>query len=288
MRDSASHDDERQQDLISGFAAELRSLRAAAGNPSFRRMAGRSRRISHTTLHEAAAGSRFPSWATTQEFVRACGGDEGQWRSRWERVRDATDRKQAPEVWPAVPAADPGPGAPGRRRVIVLGALAIGAAGALVAGFLVLGRQPPPGTASPPSGPLISGDRSRFVTDVTIPDGTLVKVNETFVKVWEIQNSGTIFWRNRYLERDDKPVLPGGCRTVERIPIGDTLPNERVKISVTVTAPSTPGTCVVKWKMVDVNGRILFPTSRPVFFLVHVVDEGETPSGKDAADPLSR
>src|SRR4051812_14837695 len=66
------------------FAEQLRSLRNAVGNPSFRKMAGRSGRISHTTLHEAAAGTRFPSWETTREFVRVCEADEVQWRRVWE------------------------------------------------------------------------------------------------------------------------------------------------------------------------------------------------------------
>src|SRR5690349_4300848 len=66
------------------FAEQLRTLRTDVGNPSFRKMAGRSGRISHTTLHEAAAGTRFPSWETTREFVRACEADEAQWRCRWE------------------------------------------------------------------------------------------------------------------------------------------------------------------------------------------------------------
>ena len=41
------------------FAEQLRTLRTSVGDPSFRKMAGRSGRISHTTLHEAAAGTRF-------------------------------------------------------------------------------------------------------------------------------------------------------------------------------------------------------------------------------------
>src|SRR3954453_17512984 len=66
------------------FAEQLRTLRTAVGNPRFRKMAGRSGRISHTTLHEAAAGTRFPSWETTREFVQACEADEVLWRRRWE------------------------------------------------------------------------------------------------------------------------------------------------------------------------------------------------------------
>src|SRR3954468_20374122 len=77
----------RQGTAAERFAEQLRTLRTAVGNPSFRKMAGLSGRISHTTLHEAAAGTRFPSWETTREFVRACEADEVQWRRRWEEAR---------------------------------------------------------------------------------------------------------------------------------------------------------------------------------------------------------
>ncbi|WP_149264627.1 NBR1-Ig-like domain-containing protein [Actinomadura sp. K4S16] len=90
---------------IEGFAAELRALRASAGTPSFREMAGRSRAISHTTLHEAAQGNRLPSWATTVEFVKTCGADPEAYRERWEAanrlVRTAGAAGQQPLTAPA-------------------------------------------------------------------------------------------------------------------------------------------------------------------------------------------
>lgn len=89
------------------LSADLRALRASAGNPSFRRMAGRSGFISHTTLHEAATGSRLPSWETVREFVRACGGDEREWRSRWEVAVRTTETRTAPAT---APPADPNTG----------------------------------------------------------------------------------------------------------------------------------------------------------------------------------
>lgn len=58
---------------------------------------------------------------------------------------------------------------------------------------------------------------------------------------------------------------------MHRVRIRDTDPKERVKIKVKVTAPSTaPVDCKIRWKMVDESGKQLFPSSRPVFFLVHV------------------
>ncbi len=73
---------------IEGFAEVLCDLRRSAGTPSFRVMSGRSRAISHTTLHEAAQGNRLPSWGTTVEFVKACGADPADYRQRWQRANE--------------------------------------------------------------------------------------------------------------------------------------------------------------------------------------------------------
>jgi hypothetical protein len=100
-------------EAIEGFAVVLRDLRESVGNPAFREMSGRSRAISHTTLHEAAQGNRLPSWSTTVEFVKACGADPAEYRERWEQanraVRSATtpasDAVSRPTAGLAVPAA---------------------------------------------------------------------------------------------------------------------------------------------------------------------------------------
>ncbi|MFF1789427.1 helix-turn-helix domain-containing protein [Kitasatospora sp. NPDC058243] len=83
------------------LAAELRRLRLEAGQPSFRTMAKTAGSISHTTLYEAASGSRLPSWTTTRAYVRACGGDEAEWHRRW---TSAADEGSAPPALPALPA----------------------------------------------------------------------------------------------------------------------------------------------------------------------------------------
>lgn len=270
MMGGETEERERRADTVRGFAGELRRLRESAGNPSFRKMAGTSGFISHTTLHEAAGGTRFASWETTREFVRACGGDETEWRTRWERARDGLAARP-PVAATAVSAVQER----GNRRrlmvaVIVVAVLLLG-----VATLLVMVPGAGTDSAVPPAGPAVPGDGSRFIGDITIPDGSSVELGETFVKVWEIQNSGTVVWRQRFLQRDDLPASPDGCRTPDRIPVGDTLPNERVKISVTVTAPNKAATCMVKWKMVDPDGRQFFPTARPIYFLVHAVDSAQ-------------
>lgn len=64
------------------FAVELRALRVAAGNPSYRALARRTN-YSTTTLSDAAGGRRLPSLAVTLAFAQACGGDRADWTARW-------------------------------------------------------------------------------------------------------------------------------------------------------------------------------------------------------------
>jgi WD40 repeat protein/transcriptional regulator with XRE-family HTH domain len=64
------------------LAHELRKLRRNAGHPSYRVMA-ETAGFSATTLSQAAAGERLPSLAVVQGYVRACGGDPGEWEARW-------------------------------------------------------------------------------------------------------------------------------------------------------------------------------------------------------------
>ncbi|GGO05724.1 NBR1-Ig-like domain-containing protein [Micromonospora parathelypteridis] len=323
------------------FAEQLRTLRTTVGNPSFRKMAGRSGRISHTTLHEAAAGTRFPSWETTREFVRACEADEVQWRREWEAAQrqvtvravpagepvavgsdfpteadagntvdtgvttdtpDATgtpasgrpvmsavaaSSDRVPEGQPALrgtedpqAADDKATGARRQRSPWLAAAAVMVVVSVAAVGVIIRGRASPDGsgaaaasptsTSTPFSDALIAGDSSQFVADATIPDGTQVPVNATFVKVWTLANVGKVAWHNRFLARTNPSADADGCRMPDRVPIGDTPPGDKVNISVQVTAPNHPGKCWVSWKMVDEHGQEFFPTRRPVYFLVNV------------------
>ena len=262
------------------FMSALRDLRALAGDPSFRRMAAKSGAVSHATLHLTVTGRRLQPWETVREFVRACDGDEDAWHARWEETsralaadpRDAT-RAAAGEV-PAPP-----PRAWWRApRVLAPAAavLAVIVVAVVVAVRAGDGDHDSDGRAAAAQGqrsrPVVyPGDAARFVGDVTYPDGTRVKPDAQFVKVWEFRNSGTVEWRSRYLQRTDLPIGRDDCATPERIPINDTHPRQNVQVTVTVrTPPTAPVDCKVHWKMVDGSGHVLMPGYRPVFFAVRV------------------
>jgi hypothetical protein len=46
--------------------------------------------FSATTLSQAAAGKRLPSLPVVQGYVRACGGDPGEWEPRWKEAEAVT------------------------------------------------------------------------------------------------------------------------------------------------------------------------------------------------------
>ncbi|MFI1353171.1 hypothetical protein ACH4TV_06240 [Streptomyces sp. NPDC020898] len=73
---------------VQQLAHRLRELRGAAGSPSYRAMAGEAG-FSATTLSQAAAGERLPSLAVVLGYVRACGGDPGQWELDWKEAETA-------------------------------------------------------------------------------------------------------------------------------------------------------------------------------------------------------
>ncbi len=89
---------ERPVDQHSGPVAELaaqwRRLRDGAGRPSYRELARRAS-FSVTVLAEAAGGRTMPTLPVLRAYVRACGGDVGEWEERWRRLaaRLSEDRR---------------------------------------------------------------------------------------------------------------------------------------------------------------------------------------------------
>lgn len=136
--------------------------------------------------------------------------------------------------------------------------------------------EPPTAVAAEPSGEpaavLVPGDDTRFIADVSIPDGSTVRTGAQFTKVWEIENSGTVRWVGRSLERIGPSDAEGLCRTPARIPIATTQPGARIRIEAVHVAPDGPGTSRTDWKMVDHLGRYCFPRKRGLYCIVHVVD----------------
>jgi len=117
------------------------------------------------------------------------------------------------------------------------------------------------------------GDQSRFIRDITIPDGAILAPGEPFEKVWEIQNIGTVPWKNRRLRRIGICSGLGRLTSEPSFPLPHTAPGEMCLVRIDLVAPVQPGSYYAAWKMVDSAGRECLPKHTPVFVSIDIIAE---------------
>jgi len=88
---------------------------------------------------------------------------------------------------------------------------------------------------------------ARFVTDVSMPDGTKMLPGARFVKTWRIRNDGaTGFPAGSRLCNVGGDLMDG---PVDGVSVAEVAPTEEADISVTLTAPQHEGRYVGYWRM---------------------------------------
>jgi hypothetical protein len=105
-----------------------------------------------------------------------------------------------------------------------------------------------------------------YVADVTIPDGTVVKPGEKFVKTWRVRNTGTSAWGAGYKLAyfgDNKMDGP------DAVALAPLKPGEVTDVSLMLTAPKTSGMSKSTWKARDPQGKVF---EHYLFALVDVID----------------
>ena len=140
---------------------------------------------------------------------------------------------------------------------------------------LVLLMQFLPGTSLGPK-PVAAAlcDSASFVADVTIPDGTTVAPNATFVKTWRLQNSGTCTWTTSYAV-----VFTGGDQmgSPAVIPMPSSVaPGGTVDITVNLTAPGTPGHYRGNYKLKNATGSLFGVGANAAFLFWVDINVGTT------------
>jgi hypothetical protein len=83
-------------------------------------------------------------------------------------------------------------------------------------------------------------DRAAFVSDVTIPDGTLLGPDDDFTKTWRLRNTGSCSWNASYDLIFKEGDAMGGPASQE-LTSGTVSPGQTVDISVDLTSPSSTG-----------------------------------------------
>jgi len=112
---------------------------------------------------------------------------------------------------------------------------------------------------------------ARFVSDVSIFDGTQMAPGTKFTKIWRIKNVGETPWPS-----GTKMLFVGGDRMMAElsVPIGPdsktVMPGEEVDVAVDMIAPTELGRYLGYWRLVGPHGRRRF--GQRVWCHVQVVD----------------
>jgi hypothetical protein len=89
-------------------------------------------------------------------------------------------------------------------------------------------------------------DWAQFVTDVTVPDGSVYQPGATFTKTWRLKNIGTCTWTPSYSMVFVSGTQMGSTASVS-MP-NNVAPGQSVDVSVNMTAPNTAGNYIGYWK----------------------------------------
>ena len=109
-----------------------------------------------------------------------------------------------------------------------------------------------------------------YVSDVTIPDGTILAPGEVFTKTWKFLNSGSCDWGANFLLAYETGTDMDGSVTLisEAVAAGDTA-----SISVSLVAPETEGSYTGYWRLSTDSGESF---GGSVFVMIVVSEEAAT------------
>jgi len=127
--------------------------------------------------------------------------------------------------------------------------------------------------------------RARFVSHVTVLDGTVVSPCATFVKVWKIRNDGTTAWpagtRFTFLPKSDSMGGPSYVTLDKAVQVG-----QEIEISLQLTAPEKEGYYEGLWRFSTPAG---FKFGQRMSASIHVLhnDEDEDSLSSSQTSSLS-
>jgi hypothetical protein len=106
--------------------------------------------------------------------------------------------------------------------------------------------------ARPTATPTPPVDDVAFVADVTVPDNTVFSPGENFDKTWRVRNIGSRDWTPAY-----RLAVASGDRlgAAEGDYVPDVVAGEEADVTVSMVAPSEPGTYTGLWRVVNADGE---------------------------------
>jgi hypothetical protein len=134
-------------------------------------------------------------------------------------------------------------------------------------------------TATKPSPTPTGCANLKFITDVTIPDGTQMPVGQAFTKTWRIQNTGTCEWTTSFKLVFSYGEAMGG-QAVNMASTVDT--GQTVDVSVNMKVPNKTGKLTGVWSMVDDKNQPFGPLLTVV---INIGTVSPTPTGSLTGTP---
>jgi len=117
------------------------------------------------------------------------------------------------------------------------------------------GTLPPTATVGAVATSTSNCNAAQFVSDITVPDGTIMDPNEDFTKTWRLKNIGTCSWTPAYAVVFSSGSSMNG--PASQALTGNVNPGQTVDISVNLKAPASNGDYTGWWKLRD-GGGVLF------------------------------
>ncbi|HUI87165.1 MAG TPA: NBR1-Ig-like domain-containing protein [Anaerolineales bacterium] len=123
-------------------------------------------------------------------------------------------------------------------------------------------------------------DGASYISDVTVPDGTVEVAGQPFIKTWMFQNTGSCTWDANYALTFTSGDQMGGTTTSIG---GSVAPGQQAELSVTLTAPTTAGQYTGYWRLANDSGEEFGVT---VYVLIDVTEDA-TATYEDTAFPAA-
>lgn len=95
-------------------------------------------------------------------------------------------------------------------------------------------------------------NNSVFVSDVTVPDDTVMTPGQTFTKTWKLQNTGSCPWTTSFKVSFVSGNAMGGTATALTTTV---QPGQSGDISVAMTAPASNGDAIGYWILTNDSGQ---------------------------------
>ena len=100
--------------------------------------------------------------------------------------------------------------------------------------------------------PGLLANNLKFVSDVTIPDGTQANIGEAMEKKWEVENNGTCNWISGYTLR---LVAGGSLGANPEQALYPALAGSKVAIQMNFLAPTAPGNYKSAWQAYGLDDK---------------------------------